>query len=731
MSRQRLRLALESLESGDWRTFEEFAADFLAVEYPSLRTMASPQGDKGRDGQLYRPDKSPTEMVQYSVTREWKTKINQTLKRLAENFPDVTRLIYATNREIGPAADEFISTTMREKKISIDIRDISWFLERRETHPQRSIASEELSKKIVDPLLRRNNVSKQVGLALNADEARVGLLHLTLQNQDEATEKGLTRESFQSLTLSALHDSSPVNLLSREEIHRRVGSFLPAGHEQQIEAQVNGALARMSTKKGIVKHHKNEDEFCLSFEERKRLDEKVAEFVQSERHLEAELIKAVEHSGVEIPSENVTKVGVELRGSLEWLLLKQGEAFAEAVRSGEMRHADIDEVAELLANEQDNKSHNIPTRSVAEALLYLLDDPIDEIRSHLRRLADGYTLFSFMRQTPDVQKAVLTLFSEGDFWLDTSVILPLLAETLIDDPLRRHYTTIFKASVDAGIRLHVTDGIIEEVERHLNRCLQFSRTETVAWNGNVPFLYAAYTLSGRARSGFLEWLEDFRGPVRPEDDVRDYLEEELKIQRRNLTSEADGASTELRAAVQEVWAEAHERRRGQRAADIDPFVTQRLVAHDVENTVGVIMLRKNGEASPMGHRYWLVTLDKVAFTLKRELSDRLDSAPYSPVLSPDFLSQFLRLGPLRTAVERQDRAALPLLADVSRYDYLPKKLVKLADDLRETMSGNSERLIRRKVRDVLDQLRAEEGEEARAGIRGSEERIMNTLRKNS
>ncbi|MBT2452745.1 hypothetical protein J7F03_38055 [Streptomyces sp. ISL-43] len=731
MSRQRLRLALKTIDAGDWRIFEEFAADFLAVEYPSLRTMAAPQGDKGRDGQLFIPAEQPTDMVQYSVAQDWKSKINRTLKRLSENFTDIRRLIYATNREIGPAADELVSQILKDEGVVVDIRDSSWFLERRETHPQRASASEELCRSIVDPLLRAERISSQVGLALNAQDARLGLLHLSLQNQDEATEKGLTRESFESLTLSALHDTTPENLLSRREVHSRVTSFLPAGHEQQVDALVDGALLRLSGKKGMVKHHRNGDVFCLAHDERKRLGERTAEFVQSEQLLEEQLVENVIFYGGSIADDKRAVIGAELWASLEWFLLKRGEAFAEAVRTGEMSHVDKEGVEQLLRDETVSKSHKLPAHVVADSLVHVLDRPAEEVKAHLRRLADGYTLFSFLRQTPDVQKVVVSLFSEGDFWIDTSVILPIIAETLIEDSSQRHYTTIFKAAVDAGIRLFVTDGIIEEVERHLNRCLQFSRIELKQWNGSVPFLYAAYTLSGRARSGFIEWMENFRGNVRPVEDVQIYLEDELFVRRKNLVGEAESAPIELRAAVQEVWSEAHERRRKQRESEWDPTVTQRLVAHDVETTVGIIELRSHSESSPMGHKYWLVTLDKVAFRLKRELADRLHEAPSSPVLSPDFLSQFLRLGPLRTAIEREQRINMPLLVDVSKYDYLPKSLVELADNLREKMNGKNERLIRRGIRDSLDKMRTEEGVEAAGGLKAAEERIMTLLQQES
>ncbi|MET9177908.1 hypothetical protein ABZX88_06725 [Kitasatospora aureofaciens] len=727
MTRERLTLALERLDSGEWKTFEGFAADFLAVEYPSLRTMAAPAGDKGRDGQMYLPSEDPKVMVQYSVTSDWSSKIKKTISRLDQNFKGIHRLIYATSKRIGPDSDELVSSIMRDKGISIDIRDMSWFVDRRNTYPQRVAASEDLCLRIVEPLLRRRSLSSRVAPSLTDSEARLGLLHLSLQNHDEASDKGLTKESFESLTLSALHDSDSQNTLGREEVHRRVASFLPAGHEQQIAGQVDGALARMSAKKGRVKHHKSEDRFCLSHEERASLDERVAQFVLGEELLEAELETAIQS---QLPDGATPEqaIGAELRASMEWILLKQGEIFANAARSGETSNTDIDQLEEILREEPGAKKHKLPQKAVARALMEVLTDPSEKVQGHLRRLADGYTLFAFMRQTPDVQKVVVNLFSEGDFWLDTSVILPLIAETLLENSPSRHYSTLFRAALDAGISLYVTDGVIEEVERHLNRCLQFSRMDAAAWNGSIPFVYAAYAMSGRAKNMFPGWLEEFMGGSRPEEDVREYLEDTHSIRRRNLVDECESAPMDLRAAVQDEWAKIHERRRNLKVSEFGLFATQQLVSHDTENYVGIVELRNRGASSPMGYRQWLVTLDKATFRIRGALLDRLGSAPASPVLSPDFLSQFLRLGPLRSAIERDLRVNLPILTDVSRFDYIPKQLVEAAEEMRSRLSGKKERVIRREIRDTLDRLHSEIGEEARAGTPGMEKRIMDKLK---
>jgi hypothetical protein len=157
-----------------------------------------------------------------------------------------------------------------------------------------------------------------------------------------------------------------------------------------------------------------------------------------------------------------------------------------------------------------------------------------------------------------------------------------------------------------------------------------------------------------------------------------------------------------------------------------------LVAHDVENSIGVMQLRRQAPASPMGYRHWWLTLDRVAFNLSKLLRERLTTTPpASPALSPDFLTELLRLGPLRTSLDRSLHIALPVVTAISRYESLPKELVQLADDTRSRYEGQSERVVRRAVRDALNEARWRVGTEARAGTQGAEARVKDRLRAQS
>jgi len=67
MNRKLFELALDKTRSSDWEYFEELSSAFLTSEFGSLRTMASPSGDGGRDSELFSSTGSTYVAIQYSV----------------------------------------------------------------------------------------------------------------------------------------------------------------------------------------------------------------------------------------------------------------------------------------------------------------------------------------------------------------------------------------------------------------------------------------------------------------------------------------------------------------------------------------------------------------------------------------------------------------------------------------------------------------------------------------
>lgn len=704
MTDVRLELALRQLGPEDWSAFEKFAAEFLVVDYPSLRTMASMAGDKGRDGQLYQPNEEQNTFIQYSVTENWSSKITGTIATLTKNFGGSFRLIYATNQKIGPDSDKLVAE-QRKAGFEVDIRDRSWFVERAHTHAQRTIASDDLARRFVDPLLASAGLAPRVARPLGPAEARVALVHLALESVDRRDNQGITRSAFEALVRSVMHDTNAQVTMTFDEIVTQTMALVPAGDPIQVEAQVRGALTRLS-KKGPIKHIRSRDVYQLSFPEQERVREQSAAVLSSEQDLLDELkarISALEG----IDESSIAAAAFDLRIAMDTWLLRRGEAFASAVLTGDVNDFDPRTLESLLSPIEGGPSADALIAIVGETL----EAPSAAARAYLSNLASAYTLFSFLRQTPDVQKAMLAVFQGGKIWLDTNVILPLLAERLEENASQRYFTSLIQAARDAGALLYVTDGVVEELLTHISRSLNCARTIPSSWEGTVPYLFGMYAASGRGRSQMVEWLETFRGDMYQEDDLAQYLQEEHGIVVQDLETIANEAPPELRAAMQEFWVKTHEERRKQRGQEIDQGLVLRLAGHDVTSSIGVSQLRGKTSVGPMGFEHWWLTLDRAAFRMSSWLRDQLgeDAAPKSPALNPDFLVELLRLRQVRSSVERDLQVPLPTMADYMRFAVIPISVVEVADRERAALVGLDERVIQRRVRQKVDEIRWERG----------------------
>ncbi len=707
MTNPRLEFALERMGSGDWRSFEQFAAEFLASEFPALRTTASASGDGGRDGELFVLDGDVRTGFQYSVRADWKQKITETVDRLSETFPSVTRIIYATNQVVGALADDLKKQIWDDAGVQIDVRDRSWFSERETSSATRSTASAELIRGFAEPYLQSREIVRAISTPLDREDSKIALLQLSMNARDNETERGLTKTSFEALVNVALTDTSADNTRSLSEIQAAVHDLVPSGAPGQVDALVVSALARLSRRGGPVKYRTDRDGYHISFDAAEAWKTRAATYLLDQEALEAELASKIS----ELPKmqnrelSEIEEAAIELRGVIESVLMKRGEAFVGSVEKGTAILLSEEEIAAEIADLDTPPS--IGDRETAAIVLELFSQGSGQSKAHLARVLDAYTLFAFLQQTPDVQKSLSRVFSEGDIWLDATAILPLLGELLLDDDEERSYTCILRAARTSGIQLWVTDGIIEEVERHLNLCLSFLSIPASEWEGRTPFVYASYVLSGRAPSEFPAWVSEIRGTAQPKRDVEEFLDYTFGIKKKNLRDYSENADIALRGAAQELWMEAHDHRRANSVRPLDSGTVSRLVEHDVENAVGIIELRRSTPDSPLGYRAWWLTFDNTAYRLGAALKDALGpDAPPSPVLSPEYLSQMLRFGPLRNDLGAERLAKLPLAANLGWIENVPRELIDLATKTREEFEDFSELRIRREVRDALDRARA-------------------------
>ena len=721
MERKRLRLALELLRPEEWKLFEEFASAFLATQYPNLRTIASLSGDKGRDAELFSYDGPIETYFQYSVTKDWTNKIRETAKRILTSFPDAKIMIYVTNQSILSAADSLKRELREKNKLLLDIHDITWFLDRLDGDEHRAIVSENLARKVLDPYLGSNEPLERSAPTLSTPEYQAALTFLQLQWEDDTREKGLTRLSFQALVRAVLRKTHSDSRMSRREIRDHVIKLFPNHDLARIQDLVDSALSKLTKK--YIRHWTQKDEFCLTHAESERVCERIAEIEVSNIALDSEIRSTLQgYFGRD--SEDVNLLGRLCRDVIDHYLFERGEVFATAIAQGRTDKIGIEELQKTVEHivEPRLTTYNLEQRKqtfniIYASILELFTEPSISIQNHLRSKADAYTLFAFLGRTPDVQAAVSKMFSHGTIWLDTTIVLPLLAETLISNERLRRFTQMLKAAAAVGLELRVTSGVIEETERHINRSLSYVRGSYLQWSGRPPFLVNAYTLSGQALTSFASWVENFEGQERPEDDLIEYLQVFFHIKREDLGKDEMRADLHIRAAIQEAWYAVHAKRRDTFNRAIDDNVLDRLVRHDVENYLGVVERRRQDAVSSLGYSAWWLTLDGSVDQVEKNIKENLEGdTPSTPVMSADFLVNYLSIGPIRSKVTKEVESTLPIALDVGLFNELPSDLLLEAERIRQDAGNLPEHIIRRRVRDSLDAAKRRPGQIGREGI---------------
>jgi hypothetical protein len=700
----RLHFALANLRPSNWEAFEQLVSSYLAHEFPQLRTQAG-NNDGGRDAIFF---DEPGTVIQFSIQANWEQKIRDTLARLREQGIPCHFLLYASNQDIG-AKSANIRARMSAQGIALDVRDIRYFVDRVHDSEATRAAAEDFSKRILDPLLPTSELARNS--PVTDAEMRAGLVYLELHLHDSNQARDLTKISYEALVLGALIDSSPEVMLARDEIVAAVQQQLPGQPPDQVRGFVEEALGNLQREKmAIVSGPPEERSYALHHRERSRQANRAIEILVERETVRRELLQlltaaaAVVEVRLDAPDADLTPLVDVLDGVLQKVLEQEGHRFAEAVRLEEAQFArsellPIAERAAVTSAELLRRlglSHEEAVELLLDAALQVFTSPPRMLRAYLRDLADAYTLLAFLRATPDVQRAVSHLFSRGMLVLDASVLLPCLAETMVDLPNQR-FTNLLRSATEVGMTLHATAGVANEIDSHLKKALHCFRTPPGAWTGEVPFALGHWRELGGDRD-FKKYVAGFRGRNGP-DNVQLFLEQGLEVSKVDLTTEADSALPSAeRQQFTELWRGRKRIHPGGDSAERD-F----LLEHDLEMYLGVLGLRHSETQDVFGYESWWVTQDRTAqsiFTAAGRTGIKINS---NPCLSPAFLSSLLSLGPARDRLSGDTQ--LPVALEIQRRGWADMELSSVANQIREEHAEEHEWRIRMRIRDAMNEFK--------------------------
>lgn len=717
IGRPRFEFALKNLKSSDWQHFEELSSSFLAADYPNLRTTAATSGDKGRDAELFSSNFAKV-MFQYSVQEDWAGKIQDSLATLKKNFPEFGTLVFMTNRQVGAKGDK-LRTTFRKDGKNLDVRDNSWFLDRFTLDDHRMRAAEGFATIAADPILR--TAAERPGSALVGQEARTALLYLEMQATDEDGKKGLTKSCFETLVRCALRNTDADTAMTPAEIEDYIQRLLPRHTSLQLRPFIAAAIKRLSRQ--AIKAHKSPERYHISFEEAATTKDKYAAIALLNASFQDDVEDVLMAKDVSAAAK-LQEYSALVRNAIEMYFYRLGEEFAQSlVADSDLKmHHDlmrsiVDEIVPAGRFGQGTISDLIYA-----SVLELLATPSSSTVELLKLLSTSYTLFSFLSEVPDVQKATKRLFENATIWIDTTALLPVVAEQAFTED-KRPFTNMYLQLRRAGTKLVVTEGVLEEVEAHLNKCRSFAYA--TRWDGSVPYIYAQFSISGRQKGQFSSWMENFIGNHRPIDDLADFFNETAKINREEVPP-LDTLPAEVVTAVRQYWQEVHDRRRGKEEG-FNMF-GHRLAQHDADNYLAALALRVKGtNATDFGFTSWYLTLDTAAWKLKAQIaSDISTMIGHAPVISLDFLLRYLAFGPRRDQVDSSGNDWARIFTETVFVE-VPSDLVDIATAVRQANIGRSERIIQRRIRDELDKQRMRSGVAQKAGLEGAEAAFLGEL----
>src|ERR1051325_4308356 len=719
ISNERLSFAFDQLTPEDGGEFERFVNSFLILEIPSLRPVAG-MHDGAMDAFVYQVGEEIYVFLQSSVTKDWSGKINRTITALIENGNKVRELIYCTNQPIIQKT-AILRTELRQRGISLDVRDRSYFLASANATDKQTSVCEEFAKKFVNPILAAKRIEKGMEVVLTDSEERTALVFLDLSLRNRLSEMALTKVAFDSLVTFALRDSSQKCTKSAPEILVAVERILPSQDKARIALLTDNAIERLLHREEIKKA-KRTGGFFLSAPTAVSVNERIISFASEKASLQEEIAGILRRlgteNGIDYPYESET-LATDVVTILNYYFGTQGRVAAQAMAKGS-------EYVRLFSNAYDltqsalreKKAGLLGIKALSEeqyldlvplAIESMVRAPSNLARNYFRNLADAYMLTFFLQETPDVQKTVSKILLSGRLIVDTSYLVPCLAETALPDS-ERVFTGLLRSASAAGITLFVTDSVINEIITHLKR-VRFSYSQrssaptdfggTFASEITEILLIRAFLKAKKENrfASFDEFIYQFIGDQDPRSDIIDTLKTLFGIEYNDFAGDFKKIDKELAEKLIYEWKAARNRR-----ADMDENAFNILIRHDVNAYLLVQQLRASEQTShKYGYSSWWLTLVRTAYRIQKrvEKANQIQfPTPVTSCMSPEFLLRFVSIMPRKEGVADYLGESLPLSIELAGLGLIPADLREAATKALQVSADAPQYVQRRKIKEL-------------------------------
>ncbi|NNB56175.1 hypothetical protein [Pseudomonas fragi] len=630
--------------------FERFANAFLTDDYPELQALGAKK-DGGMDAYIYSEQDKIELVVQSCISPADKarTKVLDTVKKLILNKRGLPHtLVYCTTAMISTKLDITKKELRTNHKIILDVRDKAWFIQRNKTSEHRIRLVEDYCSILLAPFYESVKPVHLYSQVLSETEERVGLQYLEANNLDRSRGGNLTKGIFDALIGHTLRDSNPPDVAySLDDIVKKISSMFPPSHMPRICEIVKGRIQHLSAK-NIIHLDIQAGGYVLSFEHKKRIEKNFLDSQDREVFFRAEMKSAVESAcekyeiDYEFSSEQLGEIGHKC---ILWYLNAQGVALSREI-NGAGNILNTERLLDLYL-----EAFPIPDIALLDAVKDLLPHAMfeilrssdTEIQSYIKAKSDLFIINSFLQVTPDVQVACKKLLSGDLLFLDTTILVRCVAESLLPADSRPIVQALSCAKL-AGYKLRTWSPYIDELVSHIRGPVMLEWANHYAGESHdtiIKMLRTASTLinvfylaSTQKSTTFNRVAESIIGKSNYKENIAEYLLKEFDIRTDDIPPGSDSViGNDERDRVLTAWRDGKYKHH-----NMPDERFEQLILNDVNCYLEILRLRRSTSTSGPNHgqKIWYLTLDKMPWRIARVVSPNRD-AVYDVAMSLSYL----------------------------------------------------------------------------------------------
>lgn len=675
------KYALNQINDGF--VFENFALRFLPLILGYEFMPVGGVKDKGIDGLNYIYSRAGFEKNIFQLSTETNTegKIENSLQKLIDNEIPFDSFVYVTNRAVNNK-DIIIDKFVDKFKKPIRIFDQGWFV----THANNSDSTINCYYTFIDSYLHEFNKPGKSYVVSNLEGKSELFVFLRQQLEHHRDDLKIDDLLADTLILFGLEGTDPDKdiLKTKEELIVSIKEFVKFD-PRILSETIDRRLKALSTKPRRIKFHSAKQGYCLPYETRVE--------IQNRNLADAQLLETFYEQTSEILKKYLKEESVSVRDLtklidevIHSIFYQQGLEFSNYILHGKSQQVIEKDLQDVINSVVDSSSVVDKNKEkVKTAMLMAIRDIVYngtiEQKKYFKSLSNTYMMMFLLQWNPQIATYFETMASKLVIYVCTSILIPALSEYYLTNENKRHWN-LLKGASQAGIRLYISDAIIDELKHHFYMLRSkyetfFRNNEQVYLNSEAETMYIDeimlrayfYAKSQGKVFNFEDFLSNFVDPdlKTVKDDLISYLKGEFGIVYFNDESLKINISEEEQVKLTERLVE----NKSQKKAETDSKII-----------LSIYKLReKNNETATsgiFGYKTWWLSKDSTTF---RAVTDVFgDKYPVSCYIRPDFLYNYITLAPKKHEVDEMYKEVFPSLLGVNLSFHLPSEVTDFVQE---------------------------------------------------